>query len=213
MNDNTENNISIFNEYAKPYQDKFMEMDLYHHSFDKFCLRIKKDNAEVLEIGCGPGNITRYLLQQRPQYIITGIDLAENMLELASSNNPTANFIKMDCRDIDKLKNKFDAIMCGFCLPYLDKQEAIDFIQNARNLLQPGGVLYISTMEDDYAKSGYKPSSNGGARSMFIHYHEGEYLTKALIANEFLIDEITRQDYPEQDSRITIDLIIIATKK
>lgn len=45
------------------------------------------------------------------------------MIELAKKNNPTAYFDVMDSRHIGELTDSYDAIICGFCLPYLSDQE------------------------------------------------------------------------------------------
>jgi len=111
-----------FNKCAAIYQDKFMDVSLYHDSFDRFCNEIPID-AEILELACGPGNITSYLLEKHPNYKIHGIDLAENMIELAGANNSKAQFEVMDCRHIAEINRKFDAIMCGFCLPIYRKRK------------------------------------------------------------------------------------------
>jgi len=200
----------IFNQYATDYQNKFMNVDLYQHSFDLFCNNIPKENAEILEIACGPGNITKYLLNIRPDFKILGIDLAPNMIELARINNPGAEFEVMDCREIGLLPNKYDAIMCGFCLPYLSKEESIKLINDATLQLKSDGVLYISTMEDDYSKSGIQTNSYGD--QIFMYFHQSDYLTQALEANGFKIIDLTRQDYPTQGGTKTTDLLILARK-
>ncbi len=43
----------------------FMNLDLYNDSYDTFCDQVKIKNATILEIGCGPENITKYLLKKR----------------------------------------------------------------------------------------------------------------------------------------------------
>lgn len=202
--------VDIFNKMANAYQDKFMDVNLYSDSFDLFCNSIVTRNAEILELACGPGNITKYLLNIRPDFKIFGTDLAPNMIELAKINNPTAEFQLMDCRDIDLIDKKYDAIMCGFCLPYLSKDESIKLIHDASNLLRPNAVLYLSTMEDDYNKSGLKKGSAGD--EIFMHYHQADYLTNTLLENRFEIINLNRQNYPTQDARKTTDLIIIARK-
>jgi 2-polyprenyl-3-methyl-5-hydroxy-6-metoxy-1,4-benzoquinol methylase len=200
----------IFNKHADLYQEKFMDVSLYHDSFDFFCKSITKQNASVLELACGPGNITKYLLDKRPDLKILGTDLAPNMIGLAKQNNPSAKFKLMDCRSVDSLTEKYDAVMCGFCLPYLSKEEAIKLIGGVSKLLNPGGIFYISTMEDDYTKSGFKKGSKGD--EIFIHYHEGGYLTKSLEENNFKTLNWRRQEFPETDGSVTIDLIIISQK-
>lgn len=202
-----------YNKSAKQFQDKFMDLDLYNDSYDKFCSLIDKQNADIFEIACGPGNITKYLLTKRPDLKILGIDLSPNMIELAKINNPAADFIVMDCRTISTIKNKYDAIMCGFCLPYLSKDESAKLICDASELLVPKGVIYISTMEGDYNKSGFETTSFAGQDKVFIHYHQADYLTNALSDCGFRLVDLLRQDYPEQDGTITTDIIILAQKK
>lgn len=207
--DKNQTAVAIFNKNANLYQDKFMDVNLYGNSFDLFCSTLKKD-AEILELACGPGNITKYLLNKRPDFKILGTDLAPNMLALAKINNPSAEFKIMDCREIGKFEKKYDAIMCGFCLPYLSREEALQLIADASQILKPGGVIYISTMEDDYAKSAFTKGSTG--EELFMHYHQADYLTQALKENKFMIIDLKRQDYPEKDGTKTTDLILIAEK-
>ena|ERR1035437_6798034 len=132
------------------------------------------------------------------------------MIELAKINNPKAEFQLMDCRDIGRLDKNYDAIMCGFCLPYLSKEESIKLISDASKLLIADGVFYLSTMEEDYSKSGFKRLSSGD--EMYINYHEADYLTHALKENGFKIIDIQRKDYPTEDGTKTTDLVIIAGK-
>jgi len=202
--------VDVFNSLAKEYQDKFMDLSLYHATFDVFCEGILTDQAEILELTCGPGNITKYLLDKRPDFRILATDLAPNMLELARINNPTAEFQLLNCKDLGSLEKSCDGIICGFGLPYLSKDEALQLIADASEKLNPGGILYLSTMEDDYEKSTFKTSSSGFV--IFMHYHRADYLTAALEENGFEIIQVTRQDFPEKDGTITTDLIIIARR-
>jgi ubiquinone/menaquinone biosynthesis C-methylase UbiE len=189
-----------------------MDTSLYHASCDRFCAAIEARNAEVLELACGPGNITHYLLNKRPDLRILGTDLAPNMLELARRNNPGATFQLLDARNLSSLGRTFDAIMCGFCLPYLTPEEAITLIRDAAGVLSPGGVLYLSTMEDDPARSGFKPSSTGKGESAYIQYYEGRFLTEALEANGFTVLHLDRKAYAGRDGQLTTDLIIVAKR-
>lgn len=208
--DKTKMAIDLFDTYANEYQAKFMDTDMYNDSFDLFCQSIPTPHAEILDIACGPGNITRYLLKKRPDFNILGIDLSPNMLHLAEINNPSAKFQLMDCRDIGQLIKQFDAIMCGFGLPYLSKEETENLIRDSFALLKSKGVLYVSTMEDEYSKSGLKTSSSGS--QLFMYYHEAETLTHALKKYGFKIIDLQRKRYPAPDGTITTDLLIIAGK-
>ena len=202
--------VAIFDKRASEYQNKFMDVNLYSNSFNLFCDSIPKPNADILELACGPGNITRYLLEKRPDFNILGTDLSPNMLVLAQKNNPNTAFQLLDCRDLARLNKKYDAIMCGFGLPYLSKKEAVKLIEDASMLLAPCGVFYLSTMEDDYSKSGFKRGSAGD--EMYIHYHEADYLLEALKRSDFEIIDLKRQDFPMPDGTKMTDLVIIAKK-
>lgn len=208
--DHTKIAVDIFNKLADCYQDKFMDVSIYHESLDLFCNAIAKENAEILELACGPGNITKYLLEKRSDFKIIGTDLAPNMIALAKSNNPTAHFQLMDCRAISSLPKKFDGVVCGFGLPYLSKDEAIQFIIDSSQQLNKKGVLYISTMEGDNSKSGFKTGSTGD--QMFQNFHQADYLTKVLEENHFNISHLLRKEY-FYNQQETTDLIIIATKQ
>lgn len=209
--DKTQIAVSVFDKLANLYQDKFMDTGMYHESFNLFCDAIGPKAATILEVGCGPGNITKYLLSKRPDLRILGTDLAPNMIALAKLNNPGAEFQLLDSRDIDKLDKKFDGIMSGFCLPYLSREESIDFIRKASALLYKNGLVYISTMEDDYSKSGFRKGSTGD--EVYMHFHQADYLQAALKQYDFDIIHLERIQYPGPGETITTDLVIIARKK
>jgi 2-polyprenyl-3-methyl-5-hydroxy-6-metoxy-1,4-benzoquinol methylase len=160
--------IAAYDKLANVYQDNFMYLDLYDDTYDKFCNLIIKQNARIFEIGCGPGNITKYLLSKRPGFYIEAIDAAPNMVKLAKENNPAANFTIMDCREISKLNERFDAIICGFCMPYLSREDCNKLISDCSFLLHNGGILYFSTIEGDYNNSGYETIAVVSSKCMFI---------------------------------------------
>lgn len=200
--------VDIFDKYAREYEEQFMDVSLYQGALDIFCRSITKENATVLELGCGPGNITKYLLDKRPDFKILGTDLSAKMLERARVNNPQAEFKILDCRKILSLGTTYDAIMCGFCLPYLSKQETLQLIADAAALLNDNGVLYISTMEDDYSKSGYETGSKRD--SMYMYYHEADYIKQALADNDFSIIDLQRKQYSKSDGTEVTDLLVVA---
>lgn len=206
--DKTKIAVDVFNKHASAYQNKFMDVSMYHDSFDLFCSNIKQKGAEILELACGPGNITKYLLSIRSDFKMLGTDLAPNMIELAKINNPSATFQLLDGRNITNLNKTYDALMCGFFLPYLSKEETEQFIKDAALILNSHGVIYISTMEDDYFKSGFKKGSAGD--EIYMHYHQANYLLEFLNNSGFEVIDLQRKIYQEQDNINTVDLLIIA---
>ena len=210
--DNYKITFETWDKLASKYQDKFMDLDLYDDTYDLFCRYLEKPDAKVFEIGCGPGNITRYLLSKRPGLKIEAIDVAPSMVKLAKENNPAAEFTTMDCREIDKTNSRFDAVMCGFCMPYLSKEDCAKLIKDCWGLLNDSGIFYFSAIEDDYSKSGYEISSDGQYR-MYVYSHEAAYLEEMLKRNNFEVLVLNRKHYEKGNGDSATHIIFIAKKK
>ena len=207
--DNTKNAVAIFDKLANLYQTKFMDVRLYHEALDYYCATAT-NSGEILELACGPGNITRYLLNKRPDLKILATDLSPVMIKLAQTNNPEAQFMLMDCRNMPD-NETYDGIICGFAMPYLTRDEALQLIETAANRLKPRGLLYISTIEDAYTNSQFKKTSTGDDQ-IFMHYHEAEYLLRAIQENHLEVAHVSRVNTLEPDGKTTTDLLIIASK-
>lgn len=199
--------FETWNKYASLYQDKFMDLDIYNETYDFFCNALPQNNPSVLELGCGPGNITKYLLLKRPDFNITGIDIAPNMIELAKSNNPAANFAVMDIRQINELHAKFDGIICGFCFPYLSEPESSKLIADCRDLLKNDGVLYLSFVEGNQNNSDFVTVS--GSDRIYFYYHDADKLTVFLKDNNFENPKRFDVNYNRAGGQTEIHTIII----
>lgn len=200
--------FETWNKVAKLYEDKFMHLDLYNDTYDRFCELLSKKKSTILEIGCGPGNITKYLLTKRPDFEILGTDISPNMIELAKINCPNAKFKVIDSREIENIKNKFDAIVSGFCLPYLSELDIEKFIIDCKNLLNENGIIYLSFVEGEKEKSGYLKGSSGDRT--YFYYHNLENLTNQLKLNKFEKQNLIRKSYIKNDKTEEIHTIIIA---
>lgn len=200
---------SVFNKQAKAYEEKFMYLDLYNDTYDALC-DLLHDTASVLDVGCGPGNISRYLFSKRPGLQVHGIDIASNMVDLARANNPSGCFGVMDCREISTLGRTYDAIVCGFCLPYLSQPETESFLTSATNLLQPGGLLYLSVIEGDRNYSRSQASADGQHTTM-IHYYSESFLSSLLEPQAMKPVFVQRKEY--RDKSESSSHLILTFKK
>lgn len=210
---NTRENIQLmFNKYAKRYEQQYMDVAMYHESFDIFCNEIIEKNATVLDVGCGPGNATKYLLSKRSDFTVTGIDLASKMITLAKKNNPTATFKVFNGIQLKALNTRFNAVLAAFFLPYLNKRQVQDFIKNSADVITKNGVLYLSTMEGKNSDSSLQSSSHDKADTIFINYHEAAYIKKSLLQNGFTLIYENRKTYTHRNGTPTTDLILVAKK-
>ena len=211
MNRNEENR-KTWNKIAQLYQDKFMNLDLYNHTYDYFCdLLAERKIVSVFELGCGPGNITRYLLRKRSDFNFLATDAAPAMIELAKSNVPEAEFEVMDSRDLNKLESKYDAFVCGFCIPYLSKEETLALINQVGRLLFTGGIFYLSFVEGNPQESGYITGSTGDR--VYFYYHELEKLIRVFEANNMQIEKKFNVEYFKDSNEIEMHTILLLRKQ
>ncbi len=203
--------FETWDKVASLYEDRFMDLDLYNESYDFFCNLITKDDAKLLEIGCGPGNITKYLLEKRPNFKISGIDIAPNMIELAKKHNPSASFAIMDCRHISGLETKYDGIVCGFCLPYLSETDCKIFIDDCKNLLNENGHLYLSFVEGNPNKSDYQVGSSGDR--VYFYFYNLDWLIEQLKKHNFEQINVFKVNYQKAENEMDMHTILTAKKK
>ncbi len=200
-----------WNKLAKLYEEKFMHLDFYNHTYDFFYQSIAKQNACILDIGCGPGNISRYLHSKRPDFIIHGIDYAPNMIALAQHHIPDGIFKVMDSRNIHQLQTKYDGIIAGFCIPYLHKEEVEKLIAECNRLLTEDGILYLSFVHGHPNQSGLKTGSTGD--SIYFYYHQENDIKQCLKNNEFDDVNTFAVNYEKADLTTEVHTIITARKK
>ena len=97
-----------------------------------------KPGMRILEIGCGPGNIARYLTQ----YEYVGFDLNPKYIEVAKKRFPKAQFV---CQRVSQFslaeRQSFDVVLAIGILHHLDDAEAAQLFQIAHDALKPGAKL------------------------------------------------------------------------
>jgi SAM-dependent methyltransferase len=208
--DHSELSAAVFHKLAGIYRDKFMDLTLYDDSYRQFCELLPCGRARVLDAACGPGNVSRYLMTQRPDLELLGIDLAPRMVELARAAVPSARFAVHDCRRLADLKRRFQGIICAFGLPYLPREEGLKFIEEAGRALEPEGVLYLSTMLGRSVDSGLQRCSTGD--EVYICYHREDEILGSLSQSGLTMAWQIRMPSPTAASQATMDLIVVARK-
>ena len=211
MTDHYKNTIRTWKKVAQLYEEKFMDMKIYDESYAAFSSEIRQSDASILEIGCGPGNVTHWLRKHLPKSTILATDVASEMIEVAKKNVDNVQFEVLDARDINSLKEKFDAIMCGFCVLYLHKADLELLVKNSAILLNEQGVIYLSFIEGDYSDSELQTRSNGD--SMKVHYYQESDVNEMFKANSIDPIQSIRVPYPLSDGSEQIHLILLGRKK
>lgn len=201
---------ATWNKIAPVYEDKFMNLAYFDETYEGFCSTLATENAQILEIGCGPGNITQKVIQLKPDVRIIATDVSRNMLDIAKKNNPTAEIEVLDARNISKLTTRFDGIIIGFCIPYLNDSDCKKLLSDCANLLENKGILYISFVAGEPEKSGFKMGSSGDRA--YFYYHDINTIKSYLLAFHFRLLHHWSIDYPINETNNEVHTVLLFRK-
>jgi SAM-dependent methyltransferase len=115
----------------------------------EFFSRVIKEKAEIdvkslLHLGCGGGR-NDFTFQKL--FDVTGVDISEEMLEMAKKLNPSSEYIHGDMRTI-RMGRTFDSIAALDSVNYMKNEEELSqLFQTAYEYLNPGGV-FLTVVEE-----------------------------------------------------------------
>ena len=125
-----------------------------------------KENLKILDIGTGSGAIALALAKNRPNWLVTAVDISQEALDLALENakaqNLNLSFINSDC--FSEISAKYDIIVSN--PPYISREDesevGLNVLHSEPHLAlfadEDGLAIYRRIAEDakDYLKDGGK---------------------------------------------------------
>jgi SAM-dependent methyltransferase len=136
----TESETSAYDEFAWFY-DRHWVTEVGEHflaAVERALLPNLASGARILDLCCGTGQLAANLNLRG--YSVTGVDSSSEMLRLARSHAPDAQFLLGDARSFIA-SEPFDAAVCVFdsINHFLDLREVEAVFRTARQALRPGG--------------------------------------------------------------------------
>jgi ubiquinone/menaquinone biosynthesis C-methylase UbiE len=124
-----------------------------------FLLAHLMPGLSLLDVGCGPGTITADLARRLGTGTVVGIDLAEEVVELARDQHPTPSGAELsfqvgDVYALDFTDETFDIVFAHQVLQHLGRP--VDAVAEMRRVLKPGGLLAVR--DADYGAFAWFPA-------------------------------------------------------
>ncbi len=144
------NNIkNTFDDVAKSY-DRNKQFIISAQKMVKL-IELDSDDLYILDLSTGTGNIAIELAKKFPKANIFGVDISNEMLNIArdKTKKQSINNITYQMQDVENLKFdgiKFDLITCGYGLFFYPNMDKV--FRNICNKLKNNGKFVFSTFTD-----------------------------------------------------------------
>ena len=152
-------------------------------------------NANILEIGSGPGSDWNILHQN---FNITGSDNSKEFLSYLYSKYPKGKFIELDAITLN-IDEKFNGIYANKVLQHLNHKELIKSIKRQFDILHPNGIICVSFWEGEGSEI---------FKGLYVQYHTKKSIKKYF---EKYFDILILESYAEFEKDDS--LLLIGKKK
>jgi ubiquinone/menaquinone biosynthesis C-methylase UbiE len=102
---------------------------------------------KILDVGTGTARIPILMCQQQPQYLITGVDLAQSMLIIGQRNvdearlNQRIRLERVDSKRMPYPDLEFDMVISNSLVHHLP--DPLSFFGEIKRLIKPGGSILV----------------------------------------------------------------------
>ena len=135
--------MDAYTSFAEVY-DMFMD-NVPYEEWSRYLMELLKEyhieEGVVCELGCGTGKMTRLLADAG--YDMIGVDMSEDMLAIASMENPQQIlYLCQDMRELE-LYGTVAAVVsvCDSMNYLLEEDDLLEVFQRVNEYLEPGGVF------------------------------------------------------------------------
>ena len=197
----TEEASKFYSKGAEKFAKNFSQENIaknYLNLIEDFAERVEA-SGKILDAGCGPGRDSQLLSDKG--FDVTGIDLSEEMIEIAQEKD--GNFRVMDVRNLDFEDETFDGVLANQLLVFFQDEERRKAFQELERVLKSGGKIFLGL------KKGEKTFEREKYGSTVKQHPMKEKKARELLENF----EIHRVDVTEREGDQPGFMNFIATKK
>lgn len=145
-----EKNAQEYDAHAKSWQAS-MGTNMGHKYLEKPAMEkelpVSLEGKSVLCIGVGSGDELQEILKRNPAYVV-GIDISDELLNIAKSRFPNVEFQKMDMNAMNFPDSTFDYVYSSLTVHYAKDWDIL--CSEIYRVLKKWGELLFSTHHPDY---------------------------------------------------------------
>lgn len=133
---------NAYNSVSSTYDAAFLEVMRQYNTAMLSKLAVK-ENARILDLACGTGFNSNWLVQHYPGISIDGVDISEKMLARAAEKLAgRAYFFNLNMLDYLRQcpENSYDVVVCGWALKY---QPPLKVLSECKRVLKPNGQIGV----------------------------------------------------------------------
>ncbi len=145
MDQRSKNVQSSYDQVAEEYTTRIFH-ELEQKSLDQELLddfaRAMQGAEPVVEVGCGPGHVTRYLHERG--VTIRGLDLSARMVAIAQQMSPEIQFEQGDMAALQVEENAWAGCVAFYSLIHFPPEQLVPVLRELHRVLKPGGLLFLA---------------------------------------------------------------------
>jgi ubiquinone/menaquinone biosynthesis C-methylase UbiE len=127
--------------YANEFFEELARKPFDRELLDKFAEDVRGAGV-VCELGCGPGQIARYLKDRGVD--MHGIDLSPQMVRVASGLNPEIPFFQGDMSALQLPDDSLVAFVLFYSIIHIQREQVTNAFKEMSRVLIPGGKVFLT---------------------------------------------------------------------
>lgn len=170
--------------------------DLAHHVFglrpvhqEMITLARLEAGQQVLDVGCGTGNLLRAIGRRHPDVRLAGLDPDLTALAIAERKIRRAGLgARLDrgfAQDLPCPDGSLDRVFSSLMLHHLDSTSKDALLAEVRRVLRPDGLLVLADAIVDGTGHGHRP---GGGMSSRMHDNVGDAVASRIASAGFTVE-------------------------
>lgn len=147
---NEENLITYYNKFNEDKRLNTKHGNIEFITAVNYINKYIKPNNRILDIGAGTGKYSIYFYNKG--YDVTAVELVKHNLRVLQKNEPNIKALQGNALDLKLPDNSYDIVLLfGPMYHLISFEDKLKAINEAKRVLKPNGLLFISYCMNEYA--------------------------------------------------------------